>query len=89
MKFWKAFLFGLLILLGSNIIISVLLRPYLTFVSDKVWDSLGISFAVAFMVTYNMEIRETKTSVRMQKVITYLYAWVVVFAIYYGLSFIW
>lgn len=86
-RFWKAILIGLLILFVSNIIIFYI-KPYLKGVSDNVWDSLGISFGLAYLITYNLDYKEGKASIRMQKVVTYLYSMVIVFLIYFGLSYV-
>jgi len=86
-KFLKTVAIGLVIIMVSSIIISFV-KPYVEFVSERIWFTLSITFGVTYVATHNLKYNESKISIRNQKIITYLYTWVLVFGIYYGLSFI-
>ncbi len=86
--FWKAFLVGLGIYIIATLVV-IGIKPYLD-VSDSIWEALTLALAVSYMVTYNIDYSkiEMKVSLRTQKIIFYLYASIIIFLIYFGLSYL-
>ncbi len=87
MKTWKIFLIGLIILFVTNVAI-FFIEPMFPIIPRNVWDALGLSFGIAYMITYNLENKESKVSLRMQRFVNYVVAWIIVFVVYIGLSYL-
>jgi len=81
---WKVFLIGLLIVLISNILFG-LLQPLLN-VPEDLWASLSASLGLAYIISYNVEIKDSNVSLRMQRVVNYIFSLIIIFIIIYGLS---
>ena len=83
---WKVFIYGFLIVILTNIIVTII-RPYFSFIrDDSIWNAFGVSFGFAYLITYNLDYTQTKGSVKKQKLMNFVFALVTVFLIFYGIS---
>jgi hypothetical protein len=85
MNKWKVFLYGLLIVLITNVIV-IVIQSFVKGVPDSIWAAISASFGIAYIISYNVEVKDSEVSPRTQRIVNYLFTLIIVFIIIFGVS---
>ena len=85
---WKIVLISILIVFITQVVI-VSIKPSIHGISDNVWDAFGLSFGIAYILTYMDRDKEGNKVSWKTRVLTYIIGWVAIFGIYVGLNYLW
>lgn len=80
------FFIGILIIIVSNLVFA-LIMPLFN-IPERIWSSLSTSLGLAYIISYDIENKDSEVSIKMQKIINYIFTVIITFIVVIGASFL-